>query len=165
MSCRQVHQLTNNSKLVGYCLPRSSKDISNNPNYTTDDIPLTIKDKYKGEKNLIKVNNRFCILHLITESDSTDMPEYTLNMKLEQLIYQCRRQIGYLNYTSDQSIGPGLPTQMHIGAYRTLKNLQHYIQPISGFIYRTDQRGSQGNFNVISSNVGEEIHIIRSIHC
>lgn len=71
----------------------------------------------------------------------------------------------YLNYTSDQSIGPGLPTQMHIGAYRTLKNLQHYIQPISGFIYRTDQRGSQENFNVISSNVGEDIHIIRSIHC
>lgn len=79
MEFRQRHQLTNNSKLVGYCLPRSSKEVRNNPDYTTDDIPLTIKDKYKEKNNnndnIISTNNRFCILHFITESDSTDTSE------------------------------------------------------------------------------------------
>lgn len=47
---RGLHQLTNNFKLVGYCLPRSSEDVRNNLNYITDDTPLTTKDKYEEKK-------------------------------------------------------------------------------------------------------------------
>lgn len=51
-----VHQLTNKSELKSYCLPTSSKEVRNNPNFTTDDMPLTIKDKYK-KRNPHKINH------------------------------------------------------------------------------------------------------------
>lgn len=117
------------------------------------------------ENNVILVNNRSCmVLHFITEWVSTDARINTEHeVKGENL-----SKVGenYLNYTSDQSVSPVLPTQTLIGTVAQIhwghvslffdqhghKNL-HYIQPISGLTYRPQHTGSQEYLNVFSSNI------------
>lgn len=94
------------SKLESYCLPRSSEDFRNKPNYITNNTTLTIKDKCNEKKSITG-------FALDTESDSTATPKYTLELE-DKTFNPSIVGDKYFSNTSDQSTGPGLPTQMHI---------------------------------------------------